>query len=161
MDTISNATADLAASSDKFITSVYKEIARKTFRSHLIKADLYDDFKGIDYYLFNYSVQFKELKSGPDRGCYDSNIFPFETEAKNRFGKFQNGWIYHTEADLLIFIRTIRSTGEWKASVYNWKELQPYILANVERSWINRFGSAKNKNFLKEELKKYLVAEIN
>jgi hypothetical protein len=61
----------------------------------------------------------------------------------------------------LIFIRTIRSTGEWKASVYNWKELQPYILANIDKSYINRFGSARNKMFSKRELSEYLVAELN
>jgi hypothetical protein len=34
-------------------------------------------------------------------------------------------------------------------------------LNNIEYSWINRFGTAKNKMFNKEELKEYLVAEIN
>jgi hypothetical protein len=162
MDSITNATADLAASTDKFITQVYKEIAKKVWKSHLIQAKIEDDYlKGIDYHCVSGSIQFKELKSGIDRGCFDREEWPFETEVRNRYGKFQKGWIYETSADFLIFIRSIRATGEWKAFVFDWKKLQPYILANVDKSYINRFGSAYNKMFSKKELEDYLIAEIN
>jgi hypothetical protein len=162
MDNLSNAIADLAASQDKFIVSVYKEIARKIFKSHLIKADLSDDYlKGIDYYCVSGALQFKELKSGPDRGCFDLEAWPFETAAKNKYGQLQKGWIYETSADFLIFIRSIRATGEWKAFIFDWKKMRPYIIENSEKSYINRFGSAYNKMFSKKELEAYLIAEIN
>jgi hypothetical protein len=161
MDNTTNAKADLAASTDSFITQVYREIAKKVWKSHLIKANLDDDFKGIDYYSCAGPIQFKELKSGPDRGCFDLESWPFETDAKNRYGKWSGGWVQHTEADYLVFIRTIRATGEWRAFIFDWKKLQTYILTNIDKSYINRFGSAKNKMFNKEELKEYLVAEIN
>jgi hypothetical protein len=152
---------DLSESHDKFITDIYKEIAKKVWKSRLRPASLEDDYKGIDYYSAAGTIQFKELKSDETRYCFNLESFPFETEVRNKNGKWQGGWIQHTEADYLIFIRTIRPTGEWKCSIYNWKNLQPYILANIERSWINRFGSAKNKNFLKKDIEKYLIAEIN
>jgi hypothetical protein len=60
----------------------------------------------------------------------------------------------------LIFIRTIRATGEWRAFIFDWRKMKNYILVNIERSWINRFGTAKNKMFNKKELKEYLIAEI-
>jgi hypothetical protein len=162
MDCITNSTKDLSESSDEFITSVYKEIAKKIWKSRIRKANLEDDIKnGIDYYLAKGTIQFKELKSDESRYLYNSDKFPFETEVKNKYGQWQKGWVWDTKADYLIFIRTIRPTGEWKCSIYDWKELQPYILANIERSWINRFNSAKNKNFLKKDIEKYLIAEIN
>jgi hypothetical protein len=163
MDNISGTSQKyLSESSDKFITGVYKEIAKRAFKSHLRKADLIDDIQnGIDYYSVAGSLQVKELKSGSDRGCFDNyEKWPFESEVKNRNDTWQGGWIYHTEADFLIFIRTIRETGEWKCSIYDWKKLQPYILANIKYSKVNRFGSAKNQMFSKEELKEYLIAEI-
>jgi hypothetical protein len=154
--------ADLSASNDSFITAIYKDIAKKVWNSRLIKADYDDDIKGIDYYCVAGNLQVKELKSGSDRGCFDDyKKWPFETAAKNRNGTWQGGWIYHTEADFLIFIRTIRETGEWKCSIYDWKKLQPYILANIERSWINRWGTAKNKMFSKKDIEEYLIAELN
>jgi hypothetical protein len=161
MDSISNSIEDLKASSDSFITQVYKEIAKKVWKSHLIKASIEDDYKGIDYYLFNYSVQFKELKSGPDRGCFDLEAFPFETAAKNKYGNWSGGWVSHTEADYLVFIRTIRSTGEWRAFVFDWSKLKLFIVENTEKSYINRFGSAKNCMIKKERIKDFLVAELN
>jgi hypothetical protein len=158
---MTNATADLAASTDKFITNVYKEIVRRLWKSHLIKASIEDDYKGIDYYSCAGPIQFKELKSGIDRGCFDLESWPFETDAKNRYGKWAGGWVSHTNADFLIFIRTIRATGEWKAFIFDWCKMKNYILANIEHSWINRFGTAKNKMFSKRELSEYLVAELN
>jgi hypothetical protein len=162
MDNISGTSQkNLAESSDKFITSVYKEIAKRAFKSHLRKASQEDDIKnGIDYYSCAGSIQFKELKSGIDRGCFDLESWPFETDVKNKYGQIQKGWVWHTQSSFLVFIRTIRLTGEWKCSIYDWKKLQPYILANIEHSWINRFGSAKNKNFSKAELKEYIIGEI-
>jgi hypothetical protein len=161
MDNITNAQADLLSSKDDFIVSIYKEIVKQVLKSHLIKADLYDDFKGIDYYSAKGSIQFKELKSDETRYCYDREDWPFETAAKNKFGQLQKGWIYHTNSYFLIFIRTIRSTGEWKASVYNWKEMQPFIIKNIEKSYINRFGSAQNCMINKDKIKDFLVAELN
>jgi hypothetical protein len=161
MDTISNSIEDLKASSDKFITQVYKEIAKKIFKSHLIKADLSDDFKGIDYFSAKGSIQFKELKSDETRYCYDREDWPFETAAKNKFGQLQEGWIYHTEADFLIFIRTIRATGEWRACIYDWSKLKLFIMANIDKSYTNRFGSAKNCMINKDKIKDFLITEIN
>jgi hypothetical protein len=113
MDNISSTSQkDLAESSDKFITGVYKEIAKRAFKSHLRKANANDDItKGIDYYSCAGSIQFKELKSGIDRYCFDLEAWPFETEVKNKYGQIQKGWIYHTEAYYLIFIRTIEQPG--------------------------------------------------
>jgi hypothetical protein len=163
MDNISGTSQkDLAESSDKFITGVYKEIAKRAFKSHLRKASQEDDItKGIDYYSVAGTIQFKELKSGIDRYCFDLESWPFETEVKNKYGQIQKGWVYHTEARYLIFIRTIRITGEWWAVVFDWKKMREYILTNIRYSKINRFGSAKNQMFTKEELKDYLVEEIN
>jgi hypothetical protein len=162
MDNISGTSQkDLAESSDKFITQIYKEIGKRAFKSHLIPASLKDDIQnGIDYYSAKGSIQFKELKSGEDRGCYDLEAWPFETEAKNKYGKIQKGWVWHTQSSFLVFIRTIRLTGEWWSVVFDWKKLQPYILANIKYSKVNRFGSAKNQMFFKEKLKEYLIAEI-
>jgi hypothetical protein len=162
MDSITNANFDLAASHDKFIVAVYKEIAKQAFKSHLITTSLDDDIqKGIDYRSAAGTLQFKELKSGEDRGCFDLYAWPFETEVKNKYGQPQKGWVYHTEADYLVFIRTIRATGEWWAVIFNWKKLQPYILANINYSKMNRFGSAKNKMFSKKELQEYIIKELN
>jgi hypothetical protein len=162
MDNVTNSQSDLTESSDKFITGVYKEIAEKAFKSRLKKANASDDItKGIDYYSCAGTIQFKELKTGADRGSFYLETWPFETDAKNQYGVWQRGWVWHTQSSFLVFIRTIRTTGEWKCSIYDWKKLQPYILANIEHSWPNRFGSAKNKNFSKKDLEKYLIAELN
>jgi hypothetical protein len=161
MDNITNAQADLLSSQDGFIINVYKEIVKQVWRSHLIKADLYDDFKGIDYFSAKGSIQFKELKSDETRYCYDREDWPFETAAKNKFGQLQKGWIYHTEADFLIFIRTIRATGEWRACVYDWRKLKLFIVENIDKSYINRFGSARNCMIKKERIKDFLVTDIN
>jgi hypothetical protein len=161
MDNCTNASKDLSESNDKFITPIYKEIGKRAFKSHLRKADLIDDIQnGIDYYSAAGSLQFKELKSGIDRCCFDLEAWPFETEAKNKYGKIQKGWVWHTQSSFLVFIRTIRTTGEWWAIVFDWKKLQPYILANIEYSKVNRFGSAKNQMFSLEKLKDYLIVEI-
>jgi hypothetical protein len=162
MDNCTNAQKDLLESSDKFIKPIYKEIGKRAFKSHLIPASLKDDMQnGIDYFSAKGSIQFKELKSGIDRGCFNYEAWPFETEVKNKYGQIQKGWVYHTEADYLIIIRTIRTTGEWWAVVFDWKRMKYYIQESIKYSKINRFGSAKNQMFTKEELKDYLVAEIN
>jgi hypothetical protein len=161
MDNISQSQKDLMESSDEFITNIYKEIAKITWKSRIRKASKEDDIQnGIDYYSANGTIQFKELKSEINRHCFDLESFPFETEVKNKYGKIQKGWIYHTEADFLVFIRTIRPTGEWKAFVFNWNKMKNYILANVEYSKANRFGSAKNKMFALEQLREFLVVKI-
>jgi hypothetical protein len=160
MDNLTNSTKDLLESQDKFITRIYKKIAKQIWKSHLIPAKYEDDIKGIDYYSSAGSIQFKELKSDESRYCFDFESFPFETEAKNKYGKSQGGWIHHTEADYLIFIRTIRPTGEWKAFIFNWNRMKSYVLENINNSKTNRFGSAKNQMFSKYQLKDYLIGEI-
>jgi hypothetical protein len=160
MDSTTNARADLASSKDEFIVSAYKDIAKRVWNSRLIKPELNDDLKGIDYWSSAGAIQFKELKSDISRSFYNSDSWPFETAAKNKNGKWAGGWVYHTNADYLVFIRTIRDTKEWKADVYNWKEMRPYILANIDESYTNRFGSARNQKFTKEELNEYLIKEI-
>lgn len=161
MDNLTNSQADLLSSKDDFILLVYKDIAKKVWKSRLIKPNLDDDLKGVDYWSSAGAVQFKELKSDISRSFYNSDSWPFETASKNRYGDWQRGWVYHTEADYLVFIRTIRATGEWKASIYDWKRMMPYILENIDDSYINRFGSARNQKFTKDELKEYLVKEVN
>jgi hypothetical protein len=152
---------DLAESSDKFITGIYKEIAKRVWKSHLRKASLEDDIKkGIDYYSAAGSLQFKELKSDESRYCYDLESFPFETEARNKYGKLQSGWVHHTESDYLIFIRTIRPTGEWWAVVFDWRSMKNYILNNIKYSKMNRFSSAKNQMFSLKEIENFLIAKI-
>jgi hypothetical protein len=158
---MTNATADLAASQDDFIINVYKEIAKKVWKSRLIQASLDDDYRGIDYYSCFGAVQFKELKSDETRYCYDREDWPFETEVRNKYGKWQSGWAKHTESDYLIFIRTIRATGDWRACVYDWNELKLFIMENIDKSYTNRFGSAKNCMINKDKIKKFLVAELN
>jgi hypothetical protein len=161
MDSITTAQKDLAESSDKFITGIYREIGKRVWKSHLRKADLKDDIeKGIDYYSAAGSLQFKELKSDESRYCYDLERFPFETEARNKYGKLQGGWVFDTYADYLIFIRTIRTTGEWWAVVFDWHTMKNYILENIGYSKMNRFGSAKNKMFSLKELEDFLIAKI-
>jgi hypothetical protein len=160
MDNLTNAKSDLSASKDDFIVSVYKDIAKRVWNGRLIKPELNDDLKGVDYWSSAGAIQFKELKSDITRSFYNSDSWPFETATKNKYGNWQGGWAYHTEADYLVFIRTIRATGEWKASIYNWKKMMPYILANIEESYTNRFGSARNQKFTKEELKEYLIKEL-
>jgi hypothetical protein len=162
MDNLTNSTKDLSESQDKFITAIYKEIAKKVWKSHLRPAKYDDDIiKGIDYYSVAGSIQFKELKSDETRYCFNLESWPFETEAKNKYGKSQSGWIYHTEADYLIFIRTIRPTGEWKAFIFDWNKMRPYIFENINNSKANRFGSAKNQMFSKYQLRDYLIGELN
>jgi hypothetical protein len=161
MDSITNSQSDLLESKDYFISPIYREIGKIMWKSHLRLASLEDDLrKGIDCYSTGGTIQFKELKSDTSRYCFNLESFPFETEIKNKWGKIQKGWVYHTEADFLVFIRTIRATGEWWAIVFDWKKLQPYILANIKYSKVNRFGSAKNQMFSKEELNEYLIAKI-
>lgn len=161
MDSITNAQSDLSASQDAFITSVYAAIAKKVWNSRLIKVSLEDDLKGTDYKSSAGTIQFKELKSDIARSYYDSDSYPFEVAAKNRYGKWQHGWVYHTDARYLVFIRTIRDTKEWCASIYDWERMRPYILENIDTYYNNKYGSACNQKFYKEELKEYLTAEIN
>jgi hypothetical protein len=160
MDSTTNSAKDLLSSKDDFITNVYKDIAKRTWNSRLINPELDDDLKGVDYWSSAGSIQFKELKSDINRAFYDSDSWPFETAAKNKNGRWQGGWAYHTDADYLVFIRTIRDTKEWKASIYNWKEMRPYILNNIDDSYTNKFGTAKNQKFTKRELEEYLIKEI-
>jgi hypothetical protein len=160
MDNLTNAQLDLLASKDAFILSVYKDIAKRVWNSRLIKPEIDDDLKGIDYWSSAGAIQFKELKSDISRSFYNSDSWPFETASKNKYGQWQGGWIYHTKADYLVFIRTIRDTREWKADIYDWKEMRPYILENIEDSYMNRFGSARNQKFTKDELYEYLIKEI-
>jgi hypothetical protein len=161
MDNTTNALKDLAASNDTFITSVYSTIAKRIWNSRLIKADYQSDIKGIDYISSKGTIQFKELKSDANRSYYDSDRLPFETASKNCNGQWQAGWIYHTEADYLVFIRTIRDTGEWRAVIYDWNKMKSYILENIDESYNNKFGSARNQSFYKEELKEYCIADIS
>jgi hypothetical protein len=162
MDNITNASKDLLESSDEFITGIYKEIAARVFRCHLRKASKEDDIvNGIDYHCYKGSLQFKELKSGLDRSCFDLRKFPFETEAKNRYGQVQGGWIHHTNSDYLVFIRTIRQTKEWKAFVFDWRAMKDYIINNIRNPRMNSFGTAKNQMFDVEEIKDFLVSELN
>jgi hypothetical protein len=157
---MTNSAEDLLSSKDNFIIQVYKDITKRVWNSRLIKPELDDDLKGIDYWSSAGAIQFKELKSDINRSFYDSDSWPFETAAKNKNGDWIGGWVYHTNADYLVFIRTIRDTKEWKASIYNWREMRPYILSNIDESYKNKFGSAKNQKFTKKELEEYLITEI-
>jgi hypothetical protein len=161
MDSITNSQSDLLESKDSFILPVYKEIGKVVWKSHLRPASLEDDLrKGIDCYSAAGTIQFKELKSDTSRYCFDLESFPFETEVKNKYGKIQKGWVYHTEADYLIFIRTIRTIREWWAVVFDWGKMKNYILSNIKYSKDNRWGTAQNQMFSIEELKDYLIGEI-
>jgi hypothetical protein len=140
---------------------IYQQAAGLYFKDKLDKSDLRDDYyRGIDGNLHHSgkTIQFKchhgdKTVDGINLGIDAWDIIPFEfARRKNEGDTWKPGNVYHTEANYYIVIRLNNRETVARVIILDWDKVKKQIPALDCNTFINKWGTGKNRNVKLTEL---------